>query len=71
MKHGQERRKQPLTLPHQEDLSSDSERSAAQSFKDRITEYNAILATGDTEGAEVYAWETRWVSRNEYRGARG
>lgn len=71
MKHGQERRNQPLALPRQGDLSSDSERSAAQSFRDRITEYNAILATGDIEAAEVYAWETRWVSRNEYREARG
>jgi hypothetical protein len=48
----------------------ESERSAAQSFEDRVAEYNTILADQGQEAADVFAHEAMYASRTEYRQAR-
>jgi hypothetical protein len=53
------------------DPASDSERAAAQSFKDRVQEYNKILRIYGSGAADEYARKALYESRTEYRRARG
>lgn len=69
-KWGQDRKPVQSSLPRQTDYTSDGEKSAAASFKERVAQYNELLAS-DPAAAEVYAHDAVYADRTEYRKARG
>jgi hypothetical protein len=71
MKFGSARKPQQQQMPREADPASSPERSAAQSHKDRIAEYNRVLAEEGQNAADIYAHEATYASRTEYRKARG
>jgi hypothetical protein len=71
MKFGAARKSQQQKMPRESNPASEAERSAAQSHKDRIAEYNRVLAEEGQDAADTYAHEATYASRTEYRKARG
>jgi hypothetical protein len=53
------------------DPASDGERAAADSFKERVAQYNQTLADEGQAAADLYAHEAKYAGSAEYRKARG